>query len=145
MLDSRPISSLLERPPLVPRPSSVRGHNPSIVLRNIIEGNRPDVIELRPDASGRLADLIERLLETDPNDRPNNAEDVVAELERALAEVKIDRDDEKWSLRAWLQDPASYGQRLDDHLKAVLLAEGKAKLKARSPRSAAVQPAALDR
>jgi serine/threonine-protein kinase len=107
------------------------GNNASIVLRNIIEGNRPDVIELRPDASGRLADLIERLLETDPNDRPNTAEDVVAELERALAEVKIDRDDEKWSLRAWLQDPASYAQRLDEHLKAVLLAEGKTKLKER--------------
>ena len=107
------------------------GNNPSIVLRNIIEGNRPDVIELRPDASGRLADLIERLLETDPNDRPNTAEDVVAELERALTEVKIDRDDEKWSLRAWLQDPASYAQRLDEHLKAVLLGEGKAKLKER--------------
>jgi serine/threonine protein kinase len=107
------------------------GNNPSIVLRNIIEGNRPDVIELRPDASGRLADLIERLLETEPNDRPNTAEDVVAELERALTEVKIDRDDEKWSLRAWLQDPASYAQRLDDHLKAVLLAEGKWKLKER--------------
>ena len=107
------------------------GNNPSIVLRNIIEGNRPDVIELRPDASGRLADLIERLLETDPNDRPNTAQDVVAELERALAEVKIDREDEKWSLRAWLQDPASYAQRLDEHLKAVLLAEGKSKLKER--------------
>ena len=107
------------------------GNNPSIVLRNIIEGNRPDVIELCPGVSGRLADLIERLLETDPNDRPNSAEDVVAELRKALAEVRIDPDDEKWSLRAWLQDPASYAQRLDEHLKTVLLAEGKAKLKER--------------
>jgi serine/threonine-protein kinase len=107
------------------------GNNASIVLKNIIEGHRPDVIELRPDVSGRLADLIERLLETDPNDRPNNAEDVVAELRKALAEVRIDPEEEKWSLCSWLQDPAGYVQRLDEHLKTVLLAEGKDKLKAR--------------
>jgi eukaryotic-like serine/threonine-protein kinase len=107
------------------------GNNASIVLRNIIEGNRPDVVELRPDVSGRLADLVERLLETEPDDRPNTAEDVVAELRKALTEVRIDPDDEKWSLRAWLQDPASYAQRLDEHLKTVLLAEGKAMLKER--------------
>src|SRR4029078_11419313 len=59
------------------------GNNPSIVLRNIIEGNRPDVIELRPDASGRLADLIERLLETDPNDRPTNRAEDGPRLRRA--------------------------------------------------------------
>lgn len=104
------------------------GNNPSIILRNIIEGNRPEVIELRPDVSGRLADLVERLLETDPDDRPSSALDVVNELTKTLAEVQIDPAEDKWALRSWLQEPATYDKRLQDHLKSVLLAEGKARL-----------------
>jgi serine/threonine protein kinase len=35
------------------------GNNPSIVLRNVIEGNRPDVLDLAPEISGTLGNLVD--------------------------------------------------------------------------------------
>ena len=106
------------------------GGNPSIILRNIIEGNRPEVLELAPDASGTLADLIERLLQTDPQGRPQTAAEVQPMLQRALAEVQIDPNDPRWSIHSLLLEPANYEARLKLHLKDVLVTEGKARLAA---------------
>ena len=106
------------------------GGNPSIILRNIIDGNRPEVMELATDISGVMADLVERLMQTDPAGRPTNAAEVRAALRKSLDEVDIDPADPKWSLQAWLVEPGSYESRLKVHLKTVLLSQGKARLKA---------------
>jgi serine/threonine-protein kinase len=106
------------------------GSNPSIILRNIIEGNRPEVAELAPDISGALADCIERLLQTDPEDRPTTSEEVQQALLASVTEVGIDPEDPHWDLRAWLEDPRGYQGRLDAHLSAVLLDRGRARLDA---------------
>lgn len=104
------------------------GSNPSIILRNIIEGNRPEVAELAPDISGALAESIERLLQTDPEDRPSTSEDVRQALLASVTEVGIDPTAPHWDLRAWLEDPRGYQARLDAHLSAVLLERGRARL-----------------
>jgi serine/threonine protein kinase len=76
------------------------GSNPSIILRNISEGNRPEVLELAPDISGTLADLIERLLQNNIDDRPANAAAVEAALVQSLAEVKVEYE----TLQGWKCD-----------------------------------------
>ncbi|MEL6345938.1 MAG: protein kinase [Myxococcota bacterium] len=104
------------------------GSNPSIVLRNIIDGNRPHIMELVPDISGAFADTIERLLQTDPNDRPHSADEIVDDLARTLADVQIDVSDPSWSLKRWVTDPDAYETQLNDHLNHILLQRGKALL-----------------
>ncbi|MCB9778206.1 MAG: protein kinase [Alphaproteobacteria bacterium] len=107
------------------------GNNPSIVLRNIIEGNRPGVADLTPEVSGPLGDLIASLLQTDPADRPASAAIVRERLLDALAEVDLDPDDSRWSLQTWLVDPAGYRERLHGWLPEVLLRKGQERLAAR--------------
>ena len=107
------------------------GNNPSIVLRNIIEGNRPGVSDLAHDVAGPLADLVHALLQVDPEDRPRTASEVRDRLGQVLAEVDLDPEDPEWSLQAWLVDPRGYAERLDAWLREVLLRKGKARLEAR--------------
>jgi len=101
------------------------GNNPSIVLRNVIEGNRPDVLDLAPDISGTLGNLVDRLLATEPDDRPQSCAEVREELLSALAEVDLDPTAPEWSIRTWVIDPEGYQERLHAHLRVVLLDAGK--------------------
>lgn len=107
------------------------GNNPSIVLRNIIEGNRPGVADLAHDVAGPLADLVHGLLQVDPADRPSTALDVRDRLQQVLTAVELDPADPQWTLQAWLVDPKGYAERLDAWLREVLLRNGKARLEAR--------------
>jgi hypothetical protein len=104
------------------------GSNPSIVLRNIIDGNRPRIMDVVPDISDRFAEVIERLLQTDPNDRIFSAEDVAIELQAALLDVQLSPKEPAWSLQSWLSSPVAYQNRLSDHLSTALMAVGKARL-----------------
>lgn len=106
------------------------GSNPSLILKNVIEGNRPAVSEMVPTMSASLAETIERLLATDPSDRFVSATAVEQELVACLAEVKIDPTDAEWSLVRFVGDPDGYEARLDAHLRGVLLAEGRRRLDA---------------
>lgn len=56
----------------------------SIALKHISEPP-PPLEQLRPDVDPRLADLVRRLLEKDPERRPASAAEVVAELEQIAA------------------------------------------------------------
>lgn len=114
------------------------GSNASLILKNVIEGNRPGVSELAPAMSPRLTDVIERLMATSPEDRFNDASEVVPALQQCMLEVGIDpapvplsqlREDD-WSLYAYLCDPAAWEARLDVHLREALLARGKVLLTA---------------
>jgi len=104
------------------------GSNPSVILRNIIEGNRPDVTEVAPDASPALADVIERLLQTDPANRYQSAQEVEEILEKALTGVGLDVDEPQWSLRRLVTEPDGYRQDLEQHLAVALLDRGRAYL-----------------
>jgi serine/threonine-protein kinase len=112
------------------------GSNPSLILRNIIEGNRPEVLEVCPEANGGLADLIERLLQVEQKDRPADCAAVLPQVQAALAAVEVDPKDPAWSISAWLLDPAGVGERLKAHLRELLLRQGRERLAANEHLSA---------
>jgi len=101
------------------------GSNPSLILKNVIEGNRPSVSELAPTMSATLADVIERLMATSPDDRYPSAGAAALALEACLTEARIQSDDPGWSLAAWQDDPDAWERRLEEHLSVVLVEEGR--------------------
>jgi tRNA A-37 threonylcarbamoyl transferase component Bud32 len=103
------------------------GGNPSLILKNVIEGNRPSVTELAPTVSPTLADLIERLMATDASDRPSTAAEAGAELERSLDEVHLRREG-GFRLVDWMSEPDPFEKRLSEHVERVLVDEGKRRL-----------------
>jgi len=105
------------------------GTNPSIILRNIIEGNRRDVLDVQPGVAPRLADIIDRLMEPSPDARFDTAQAVEAALEAVLADAGLGGIPE-WSLTTYLVDPDGYEDRLRTHLDQVLLEGGRTALRA---------------
>ncbi len=101
------------------------GSNPSLILKNVIEGNRPSVSDLAPTMSASLADVVEQLLSLSREDRFNTAGDVEAALTACLEEVQLGVDDPEWTLARYLADPEDYDQRLEIHLRRALLEEGR--------------------
>ena len=65
------------------------GSNSSIILKNIIENNHTPANVLFQDISTELSDLLEALLQTDPNARPSTHEDIRERLHRTLIEAGI--------------------------------------------------------
>lgn len=112
------------------------GSNPSLILKNVIEGNRPNVSELAPAMSARLADIVERLMATAPDDRFPSADAVAEALQECLDEAGIPADDPSWSLRAWLDAPDAWERRLEEHLAVVLVEKGRAALAEGDPLAA---------
>ncbi|MCB9688916.1 MAG: serine/threonine protein kinase [Alphaproteobacteria bacterium] len=104
------------------------GSNPSLILKNVIEGNRPAVSELAPSMSATLADVIERLMATAVEDRYNQASEVADHLRGVLREARIEVHDPQWALVRWLHDPDEYEQRLGAQLSTVLVADGRSLL-----------------
>ncbi|MEZ4319701.1 MAG: serine/threonine-protein kinase [Myxococcota bacterium] len=104
------------------------GSNPSLILKNVIEGNRPNVAELAPEISPTLADVIERLMSTSPEGRFNTATEVVEALVVVLSEVSIEPDDPEWCVANYLRDPDAFEQRLLRHVSDVVLTTGKRRL-----------------
>ncbi len=101
------------------------GSNPSVILRNIIEGNRPDLLETTPDASPQLSDLVERLLQTAPANRFQDAREVETALRACLSEVRVDPADERWAVRRLVADPDAFDAELSQHLRGILLERGR--------------------
>ncbi len=99
------------------------GSNPSIVLRNIIESRRDELLEVQPGASSRLASVIERLLETDPEGRFETAMQVREALEAVLEEAEVESS--AWDLPSYLADPDAYEEQLSQQLDEVLLRRGR--------------------
>jgi len=100
------------------------GSNPSLILRRIIEGDRPSVMEMAPEVAPQLADVIEGLLNTAPDDRPVEATDVGASLEKCLRELSFPHSTETWTLADYLADPQAYEERLTPWLVTHLLEKG---------------------
>lgn len=101
------------------------GSNPSLVLKNVIEGARPTVFELAPSTSATLADTIESLLQVDRDARPKSAAEVAKALDAALAEVGFDPNLPAWSLARFVDETEPYVSDLEAHLRTALLDHGK--------------------
>jgi serine/threonine-protein kinase len=104
------------------------GSNTSVILKNIIEGTRPEVLELAPGASPSLAAVIDRLLQPRPEDRYPSAADAREALLACLAEVGLSPEHPSINLRAYLVDPDGCEFALDAHLRESLLTLGKDRL-----------------
>ena len=100
------------------------GSNPSIVLKNIIDNRRQQAHCISPQMSLALSDCIEGLLQTNRDLRYTDAQQTANALRKVWSEANLDLHDEEWSLRYWLADPTSYKNRLEAHLKTVLLTKG---------------------
>ena len=106
------------------------GTNPSLKLKNIIEGNRPQVAELAPTISATLADTIERLMSPNREERHSTAQSVTTDLQEALREIGIDPEIEEWSLRSYLKAPDDWEVKLDIFLREHLLERGRVEMAA---------------
>jgi len=104
------------------------GSNPSIILRNIIEGVRREVLDVQPGVAPKLADVINRLLELEPDARYDSAEAVAIALAAVLDEVELTPEAD-WSLIRYLVAADDYEERLRDHLDEVLLDQGRSALR----------------
>jgi serine/threonine protein kinase len=101
------------------------GTNPSVILRNIIEGNRAEVLEIQPGVSPRLAGVVERLLQVDVESRYESAAQVREALAELLEEAGLVPRTREWDVQAFLADPDAYEFRLRVHLDRVLLERGR--------------------
>ncbi|MCB9680895.1 MAG: protein kinase [Alphaproteobacteria bacterium] len=106
------------------------GSNPSLILKHIIEGNRPAVAELAPSMSSSLADVIERLMANARDERFPDATAVIEALRGCLHEVGFDPDEPRWALSRYLREPDAYEADLDTWLAAELLTHGRQHLDA---------------
>jgi len=96
--------------------------NPTATLRRVIQGDYGDPREVSPLLSDRLARVIRRALQHDPELRQASAAEVRDELDAVLAEDGLPRADEE--LAAFLADPAGYKARLRGRLVAARLSRG---------------------
>jgi len=82
------------------------GQNPHQVLKRIMEGRYTDPQQVRPSIGGRLAGIIRRLLETDPDRRYQTAGELERELAEFVGEMGIEVPDE--ALAEYLADPEAF-------------------------------------
>jgi serine/threonine-protein kinase len=70
------------------------GSNPHQVLKRIMEGRFKDPLQARPSIGGKLATIIRRLLELEPEKRYQSARDLESDLSDFVAEMGIESPDE---------------------------------------------------
>lgn len=104
------------------------GSNASVILRNIIDGTRGEVLELAPDVAPGLAAVIDKLLQPKADDRFADANTCRDALLAALAELDLTPEHPAINLRTYLVTPKDCTDALDAHLRAKLLDKGKARL-----------------
>jgi len=104
------------------------GSNPSIILRNVIDGTKVPVLDCNPSICPALADLVESLLSPDPMGRPTDAASVVETLHEILVQSEVQPDLPVWGLETWLEDPAAYWDRLFANLERTHMAQGRTAL-----------------
>ncbi len=105
-----------------------RGSNPSLILRNIIEGDRQQLTEVAPEVSARLGDVVEALLSTHPEDRPGSATWVAEQLTQALHEVGLEPDAPPFTVERFLREHGDVKDELHAHLLTALKAAGTERL-----------------
>ena len=113
---------------------SVTGHvpfsggNASVILKNIIDGNRAEVLELAPAVSPAFASVVERLLQPGPEDRYATAEDARTALAATLADVELSPEHPALQVANYLTNPEGCAAAIRAHLEPVLIRKGKERL-----------------
>lgn len=104
------------------------GSNASVILRNIIDGARLEVLEANAAVAPALAAVIDRLLQPRPDDRYATAHEAGEALAAVLADSGIPGDHPAINLRSWLVQPQETNEALTAHLSTYLLRKGKERL-----------------
>jgi len=99
-----------------------QGTSPAALLRNILEGSRPDPRTLRQSIGDLQAKIIARCLENDPAKRYQSAAEVKFELERLLSDAGI--DDPVRELAAFVRAPEAHAANVRARLVARCLQTG---------------------
>lgn len=102
-----------------------QGSNPSIVLKNIIDGERLSFLDLCPGASFKLGQLIDKLHQPNIEVRLKDKELILAELQQVFEEVNLSSDDSRWQIQSWLSAPKDYEAKLKAHVIEALHNKGK--------------------
>jgi len=84
------------------------GQNPHQVLKRIMDGQFRPPQQARPAIGGRLAAIIERMLETDPTQRYPSAAELERDLLDFVGELGIDQPDK--TLAEYLADPEAFAR-----------------------------------
>lgn len=93
---------------------TVTGHLPftggsaPVILRNIMEGQFVDPLDLEPGLSYLLSNLISRCLAVEPSERPAHAQALEDELRAVLVQAGVEHD--PLQLARFMQDPVGWNQ-----------------------------------
>lgn len=101
-----------------------QGRNAHHVLKQIVDGDFPDPLRLRPDMGAPLARVIHRCLARSLADRYPSAEALIADLSEFVDASGVGEPDV--ALRAYLDDPDGFSRRLRLDLIDSLIARGEA-------------------
>ena len=105
------------------------GRNPHHLLKLLLGGEYPDPLRLRPVIGADLAEIINKALSRDPDDRYQTAGELAAALREFLREMAIDDPDE--TLTQYLKAPARVTAGLQETSLERLLALGERASKSR--------------
>jgi len=86
------------------------GRNPHQVLKRIVDGEYPDALRIDPRIGSRFAELIEKAMAKDPEERFATAGEVQAALEGFLQELDIEEPEAL--LVDFLKDPDGEAERI---------------------------------
>lgn len=98
------------------------GRNPHHMIKQLLEGEYPDPLRLKPAVGGDLKRIIARALQRDPADRYQTAHEMVTDLEAFVREMGV--EDPSATLRRYLADPPGVTAELTKHAIPALLARG---------------------
>jgi serine/threonine-protein kinase len=100
------------------------GRNPHQVLKRIVDGEYAHPLRVRPTIGGRLAKIIEKALEKEPDARYQSAKELEHDLTELIHEVDI--HDPSEMLARYLGDPEGTTKELHAGLIEKLIARGRA-------------------
>jgi serine/threonine-protein kinase len=106
------------------------GRNPHAVIKRIVEGDFVDPMRVMPAMGDRMAAIVRRCLEVNPDDRYGTVEALANDLEDFLRDLEIEPTPRE--LKTYLGDPDSYSEQLRPKLIEVLIRRGKEEKKARN-------------
>lgn len=104
------------------------GRNPHHMIKQLLEGEYPDPLRLRPAVGGDLKRIISRALERNPSDRYQTAGEMVADLTTFVHAMGV--DDPSDTLQRYLADPEKVTEELKESSIAGSLRAGAAAAKA---------------
>ncbi len=99
------------------------GRNPAVILNAILGGDYAEPERINPRVSPAIARIIARCLQTDPEARYADGDEIAVDLAAALADVGI--SDPEAEFRAWWADPDAGDDDLHRRLVASWLARGR--------------------